>query len=93
MYALASIYERMSKHLDLGPENKEILKLFATWVTEVYFPVFFQIKIKHEIKYGPQHLIKLFLFFTKYDTRIKESLFSALIYAEESFHDAECMST
>ena len=41
----------MSKH-DLGPEETEVLKLLATWVTQVYHPMFYEIKMNHEIKYG-----------------------------------------
>ena len=48
----------MRKH-DLGPEDMEVLKL-ATWVTQVYLPMLYEIKVKHGIKYGPWHLVKLF---------------------------------
>ena len=62
----------MSKH-DLGPEDTEVLKLLATWVTQVYLPMFYEIKVKHEIKYGPWHLIKLFRLWQKQDARVKDA--------------------
>jgi len=46
----------MSKH-DLGPEDTEVLKLLATWVTQVYLPMFYEIKVNHQIKYGSWHMI------------------------------------
>ena len=62
----------MSKH-DLGPEDMEVLKLLATWVTQVYLPMFYEIKVKHDIKYGPWHLIKLFRLWQKQDARVKNA--------------------
>jgi len=41
----------MNKH-GLGHEDTEVLKLLATWVTQVCLPMFYEIKITHEIKYG-----------------------------------------
>ena len=43
---------RYWKH-GLGPEDTEVLKLLATWVTQVYHPMFYEIKMNHEIKLGP----------------------------------------
>ena len=62
----------MSKH-DLGPEDAEVLKLLATWVTQVYLPMFYEIKVNHEIKCGPWHLIKLFRLWQKQDARVKDA--------------------
>ena len=72
----------MSKH-DLKPDNAEILRLLATWVTQVYFPMFFEIKVKHDIKYGSCHLLKLFQLWQKQDDRIKEA--SKLYLKSESW--------
>ena len=60
----------MSKH-DLEPNNAEILRLLATWVTQVYLPMFFEIKVKQETKHGFCHLLKLFQLWQKHDNRIK----------------------
>lgn len=60
----------MSKH-DLGPDDTEVLKLIATWVTQVYLPMFFEIKVKHYITDGPCHLIKLFRLWQQQDARVK----------------------
>src|SRR6218665_2453835 len=58
-YTILSIpfcpYHFVRYHFVLEP-----LKLLATWVTQVYLPMFYEIKVKHDIKYGPWHLIKLF---------------------------------
>ena len=63
----------MSKH-DLGPEDTEVMKLLATWVTRVYLPMFYEIKMNHEIKYGSWHLTKLFQLWSKQDARVKAAL-------------------
>lgn len=60
----------MSRH-DLGPEDTEVLRLLATWVTRVYFPMFYEIKVKHYIKYGACHLIKLLRLWQKQNERVK----------------------
>lgn len=62
----------MSKH-DLGPDDTKVLRLLATWVAQVYLPMFFEIKVKHNIKYGPCHLIKLFRLWKKQDARVKNA--------------------
>ena len=58
--------------LNLGSEDKKILKMFATWATQVYLPMFYEIKVKHEIKYGPWHLVKLFRLWNQQDETIKD---------------------
>ena len=62
----------MSKH-GLGPEDTEVLKLLATWVTQVYVLMFYEIKMNHEIKYCSWHLIKLFRLWRKQDARVKDA--------------------
>ena len=49
----------MSKH-NRGSKDTKILKMLASYVIQVYLPMFYEIKVKHEIKYGPWHLVKLF---------------------------------
>ena len=58
--------------LNLGSEDMKILKMFATWATQVYLPMFYEIKVKHEIKYGPWHLVKLFRLWNQQDETIKD---------------------
>ena len=62
----------MSEH-DLGDEETEVLKLLTTWVTQVYLPMFFEIKIKHTIEYGSWHLLKLFRLWRTQDARVREA--------------------
>ena len=62
----------MSKH-NLGSEDTKILKMLATWVAQVYLPMFYEIKVKHEIKYGLWHLVKLFRFWNQHDKSIKDA--------------------
>ena len=78
-------FRHIMEKLD-GPtssDNAEILRLLATWVTQVYFPMFFEIKVKHDIKYGSCHLLKLFQLWQKQDDRIKEA--SKLYLKSESW--------
>ena len=45
---------------DLKVEDTEVYKVVAVWVPPVYLGMFCKIIVKHEIKYGLRHLIKLF---------------------------------
>ena len=61
----------MSKH-DLGSEDTPVLILIATWVTQVYLPMYYEIKVKHQIKYGACHLIKLFRLWRQQNKIVKD---------------------
>jgi hypothetical protein len=61
----------MSYH-DLRAKDTEVLRLLATWVTQVYLPMFFEIKVKDFIKYGASHLLKLFRLWQQQDKKVKE---------------------
>lgn len=56
----------------LGPEGMEVLRLLATWVTQVYLPMFYEIKVKHFIEHGAGHLIKLFRRWRQQDKTVNE---------------------
>lgn len=64
---LAAIY--ITKH-DLGPEDTEVLKLLATSATQVYLPMFYEIKMNRVIKYKSWHLFRLC---RKQDARVKDA--------------------
>ena len=60
----------MSEH-GLGDHDAEVLKLLATWVTQVYFPLHFAIKARFRINYGPDHLLRLFCLWRQQDPLVR----------------------
>ena len=44
----------------LSRENTEVLRLLATWVTQVYLPMYFLLKVQHWIVHGASHVVTLF---------------------------------
>ena len=56
----------------LGSEDAKNLKMLTTWITQVYLPMFYEVKLKHEIKQSPWHLVKLFRLWNQQDETIKD---------------------
>ena len=48
----------MCKH-ELTGDTLDTLKLLVTFLVQVYFPMFFKIKVKHSIQDGPYHVLSL----------------------------------
>ena len=45
--------------------------MLATCVTQIYLPMFYEIKVKDEIKYGPWNLVKLFRLWNQQNETIR----------------------
>lgn len=62
----------MSDH-NLSPENTAVVSLLTTLVVQVYLPMFYEIKVKHHIRYGPIHLLKLFRLWRQQDESVRDA--------------------
>ena len=61
----------MSYHNLTGP-SVDILRLLATWVAQVYLPMFFAIKVQHHIAHGATHLLTLLRLWRQQDPKVQE---------------------
>ena len=61
----------ISKH-ELGEVKSAVLHLPATWVAQVYLPMFFTIKVKHHIADGSNHLVTLFRLWRQQDAAVRD---------------------
>ena len=54
----AVILLHMSKH-DLQGENLRKFELILKFVSQVYLPVWFEVKVKNKIVFGPHHILTI----------------------------------
>ena len=55
----------------LSRKHTNTLRLLATWVTQVYFPMYFGIKVLHHIQYGSCHVVTLFRLWRQQDPKVQ----------------------
>ena len=60
----------MSSH-GLTGHHVEVLRQLATWVAQVYLPMYFSIKVQHHIVYGARHLLTLLRLWRQQDPAVQ----------------------
>ena len=61
----------MSNH-DLSEAKVAVFHLLATWVAQVYLPMFFEIKVKHHIAEGANHVLTHFRLWRQQDASVRD---------------------
>ena len=62
----------MSGH-GLTGHHVEVLRQLATWVAQVYLPMYFSIKVQHHITYGARHLLTLLRLWRQQDPAVQDA--------------------
>ena len=62
----------------------------VTYVVQVYFPMYFQIKVKHSIVEAPQHIVTLLRLFNQQDRDVKEAT-GKYVRSGAWFAHSECL--
>ena len=62
----------MSKY-NLSEHDKKVMKQLSPWVTQVYLPMIFLIKVKRHIHDGPGNVLTLFRLWRQESKKAKEA--------------------